>query len=145
MERATAYGDAFGKVIIRAVGLCALFFFLFANPLVLRPRFWTASVIARSMAIDATLLVVGAGLVGLRRWAAVLSSAIGLYLAIELGVAGAGAGLLLSLTLLIPLPLTFIFWRTLVWGDKRRDPLLAAGGLALSALVYYAAFLIHHA
>ena len=144
MERATPHGDAFGKVIFRAVGLCTLFFFLFANPLVLRPRFWTASVIARSMAIDATLLVVGAGLVGLRRWAAVLSSGIGLYLAIELGIAGAGAGLLLSLTLLAPLPLTFIFWRALLWGDKRRDLLLAVGGLAVSALVHYAAFLRRH-
>ena len=54
----------------------ALLLFTLANPLVLRPRFWSAHVVARSFAIDAMLLIVALGLLSLRRWAALLASLI---------------------------------------------------------------------
>ena len=47
---------------------------------------------------------------------------------------GGGLGVALTLSLLTPLPLTVVFWRDLVWGDKRSDLLLALASVIVSAL-----------
>jgi len=98
------------------------------------------------MAIDVALLVVGIGLILLRRWAALLSSALAGYAAFYSILSSADeveAGL--SLSFLIVLILTVLFWRTLVWGNKVRDPLLFLAATVISALIHYAAFAIRHA
>jgi hypothetical protein len=145
MEQANSNKRAVGRVMFRTVGLCSVLLFLLWNPLVLRPRFWNTTVVVRSLSIDTTLLVIGMGLICLRRWAALLASVLAAYVAIDSASTGGGFGVPLTLIILTPLPLTVVCWRDLVWGDKRRDLLLALASLIVSALFHYAAFLIHHA
>jgi hypothetical protein len=71
--------DTNGKLLFKLAGASSLLLLLFANPLVLRPRFWSVSVVARSLTIDVTLFLVGLGLICLRKWAAVLSSTVAGY------------------------------------------------------------------
>ena len=106
---------------------------------------WGATVVVRSLSIDAALLLIGTGLVLLRRWAALLASVLAVYVAIDLKSIGGGLGVPLTLGLLIPLLLTVVFWRDLVWGDTRRDLLLALASLIASGLFHYAAFVIRPA
>jgi hypothetical protein len=147
MERSSNYQDV-GKMAFKVMGACALLLFLFWNPLLLRPRFWNVSAVARSWTIDAILLVGGCGLIYLRKWAALLSSLLGAYVAltpIKSGVGVSAASVALSLIVLLPLLLSAVFWRKLVWGDRRRDPLFALVGVAASGLLQYVAFLVHRA
>jgi hypothetical protein len=140
----------YGKVIFRVAGGCALLLFFFWNPLMLPPRFWNPSAVARSMAIDTTLVLVGIGLIGLRRWAGLL----GLALAGCIGFASLlssteAAQMWLSLVLLMPAlilaVLIVVFWRTLAWGNRILDPLLALGGVVICALIHYIAFIVRRA
>jgi len=110
MERANSKKRALGHVLFRTVGLCAVLLFLLWNPLVLRPRFWSATVVVRSLSIDAALLLIGVGLIRLRRWAALLASVLAVYVAIDSASTGGGLGVPLTLCLLTPLPLTVVFW-----------------------------------
>ena len=142
--------EFYGKVIFRVVGGCALLLFLFWNPLVLRPRFWNASVVARSMAIDTTLIVVGIGLIALRRWACLLSLALAGCIGFAFLLSSTEAThVWLSLVLLVPAlilaVLIVVFWRTLVWGNGLLDPLLAFGGVVMCALIHYIAFIVRRA
>jgi len=145
MEQVSSNKRAVARVVFRTVGLCAVLLFLLWNPLVLRPRVWSATVVVRSLSIDAALLLIGVGLIRLRRWAALLASVLAVYVAIDFASTGGGLGVALTLSLLTSLPLTVVFWRDLVWGDKRSDLLLAFGSVTVSALFHYAAFVIHHA
>jgi hypothetical protein len=143
MTEINEYRDFCGKAVLRVFGVCALLFFLAANPLVLRPRSWNMAVAVRSTAIDAAVFAGGAGLILLRRWAAILTSALAAYIAILLLSSTTGlVEVCLSLLLLIPLVLTVVFWRILVWGDRFRDPLLVLATIGVSALVYYTAFIL---
>jgi hypothetical protein len=136
------------NVVFRILGFCAVLLFLLCNPLVLRPRFWSASIVLWSVTLDAALLVVGIGLVFLRRWAALLASVLGAYVAMHFAIASKGTGfgapliLVLLMPLLICLPLTVVFWKNLVPGDRRRDPLFVLAGLIIIALLHYLAFVI---
>jgi hypothetical protein len=145
MEQVNPNKRVVGRVIFGTVGLCAILLFLLWNPLVLRPRFWNAKVVVRSLSIDAALPVVGIGLICFRRWAALVASALAAYLAIYSVSTGGRFGVPMSLILLTPLPLTVVFWGDLVWGDKRRDLLLALASVTVSALIHYAAFVARHA
>ncbi len=141
MKRFSDSRDACGKAAFRLIGTCALMMFLFANPLVLRPRFWNASVVARSLTIDATLLLVGMGLICLRKWAALLSSALASY-TVFLFSTGQSTNIEWGLPFLLPLVLTIVFWRSLVWGDRRRDPLVVLAAVMTSALIHFVAFVV---
>jgi hypothetical protein len=145
MEQVSSNKRAVARVVFRTVGLCAVLLFLLWNPLVLRPRFWNATVVVRSLSIDAALLLIGIGLIRLRRWAALLASVLAVYVAIDFKIAGGSLGVPSTLGLLIPLLLTVVFWRDLAWGDKRRDLLLTLASLIVSGFFHYAAFVIHHA
>jgi hypothetical protein len=150
MRQFDDYRRFYGKVIFRVVGGCLLLLFLLWNPLVLPPRFWNPSVVARSMAIDTTLVVVGIGLIGLRRWAGLLSLALAGCIGFAFLFSSTEAShVWLSLILLMPvLILTFlivVFWRTLAWGNGLIDPLCALGALVLCALIHYIAFIVRRA
>jgi hypothetical protein len=145
MEQVSPNQRTVARVVFATLGLCAILLFLLWNPLVLRPRFWSARVVVRSLSIDTALLVIGVGLILLRRWAALLASVLAACVAISFAKAGSGLGLPLTLGLLTPLPLTLVFWRDLVWGDNRRDLLLAFASLIVSALGHGLAFVIYHA
>ena len=71
-----------------------------------------------------------------------MASVLAVYVAIDFKGTGEGLGVALTLGLLT---LTLVFWRDLVWGDKRRELLLVLASLIVSALFRYAAFVIHHA
>ena len=143
MLQPPAYRAGFGTIIFRAIGVCALLLVLLWNPIVLAPRFWNASVIARSILLDATLLAAGVGLFCLRKWAALLCGVLSLWAAVGLGRTSDPAGVLLTVILLTPLLLFFIFWRTLVWGNKTRDLLMVLAAVMVSSMIEYVAFLIH--
>jgi hypothetical protein len=132
------------RVLFTTAGLCAISLFLLWNPLVLRPRFWSATIVIRSLSIDAMLLLIGVGLIRLRRWAALLASALAVCVAVDFATTREGLGVALTLGLLTPLLLTVVFWRDLVWGDKWRDLLLGVASLAVSGLLHYSAFVIRH-
>ena len=142
-EQVSSNKSAFARIMFTTAGLSAILLFLLWNPLVLRPRFWSAPVVVKSLSLDATLLLIGIGLISLRRWAALLASVLAVFAAMELY--GRGLGGPLALGILIPLFLTVVFWRTLVWGDKRRDLLLTLASLIVSGLLHYAAFVIRPA
>ena len=113
MEQVALDRRAVARVIITTCGSFSILLFLFWNPLVLRPRFWNAKVVIWTFALDAALLLIGVGLILLRRWAALLASATAVCLASnfvsrEGGISGATLGLL------TPLLLTVVFWRDLV-------------------------------
>lgn len=144
-EQVSSAKSAVARVMFTTVGLSAILLFLLWNPLVLRPRFWSATVVVRSLSLDATLLLIGIGLISLRRWAALLASVLAVYVAIDFDGIGRGLGVPLALGILIPLFLTVIFWRTLVWGDKRRDLLLTFSSVIVSGLLHCAAFVIRPA
>lgn len=136
----------YAKVIFRVVGGCPLLLFLFWNPLVLPPRFWNASVAARSMAIDTTLIVVGVGLIALRRWAGLLSLALAgcigfAFLVSSTEVEHVWTSLMLLTSALILAALIVVFWQTLAWGNLILDPLFALGAVVVSALIHYTAFI----
>jgi hypothetical protein len=135
-------GKDVGSILLRLVGVGSLLLLLFANPIVLRPRFWSASDVARSIAIDATLLIVGTGLIFLRKWAALLSSAIASILAAQLLVAEVKINLVWLLPLLLPIVLTTFSWRGLVWGDKRRDLIFCFAAVISVGFLHYIAFLL---
>jgi hypothetical protein len=88
------------------------------------------------------LLLIGIGLISLRRWAALLASLLAIYVAIDFKSTEGGFGVPLVLGLLIPAILTVVFWRDLVWGDKRRDLLWTIAILIVTAAFHYAAFVI---
>jgi hypothetical protein len=141
MEQVNSNKRAVARVMFTTAGLCSILLFLLWNPLVLRPRFWNATVVVRSLSIDAALLLIGVGLIRLRRWAALLASVLAVYIAVDFA---SGLGVPLTLSLLAPVPLTVVFWRGLVWGEKRRDLLLALVSLIVSGLFHYASFVVHH-
>src|SRR6266851_1284242 len=144
MEQVSSDKRTVARVMFTTAGLCSILLLLLWNPLVLRPRFWSATVVVRSLSIDAALLLIGVGLIRLRRWAALLASVLAVYVAIDFKGTGEGLGVALTLGLLTPLLLTVVFWRDMVWGDKWRDLLLTLASLMLSGLLHYAAFVIHH-
>lgn len=145
IEQVNANKHIFSHVTFTTAGLCAILLFLLWNPLVLRPRLWSATVVVRSRLIDAALRLIGVGLIRLRRWAALLASAVAIYVATDFASSESGLGVALTLILLTPLLLTVVFWRDLVWGDKRHDLLLAIACLVVSGLFHCSAYLIHHA
>ncbi len=67
MQRFISYKDV-GKIAFMLEGSCSILLFFFANPLVLRPRFWNLSVVANLWVMDAILLVGGFGLIYRRKW-----------------------------------------------------------------------------
>lgn len=137
------YKSAVALVAFRGMGLCYLAFFLFSNPLVVPPRFWDATVIARSVSIDAALLIIAVGLFGLRRWAACLACIVAVTIAVGTADPGTPMGLLTILLLFSPCVMTWYFWQLLVPANKRRDLLLVLGSAAVSAAVHLAAFLTY--
>ena len=143
MQELKDYKHFASRVIFKLIGICPLVLFLLWNPVILRPRSWNAHVVARSMAFDTGLLVVGIGFIWLIRWAAFLSFALaewGIF-----GVMGAPeTRVALTLVFLVPLILTVVFWRNLVWGSRLRDLLLVLASIAVSAIVHYTAFLLRH-
>ena len=140
MEQVSSNKCTVARVMFTTAGLGAILLFLLWNPLVLRPRFWSARVVVRSLLLDAALLLIGVGLIRLRRWAALMASALAVYVAIDFEIRGGELGLAWTLGLLIPLLLTLVFWRESAWGDKRRDLLLALASLIVSGLFHCAAF-----
>jgi len=143
MAQFDEYRNFCGKVVFRAVGVGAFLLFLLWNPLVLRPRLWNTSVVAHSMAIDAALLAIGIGLFGLRRWAAILSSALTGYVAFPYLLSStAGTQVFPILIVLVPSVLTVVFWQALAWGNKLREPFLVLVIVLVDALIHYAAFVI---
>ena len=145
MELANSDRRVVGHVVFGTVGLCAILLFLLWNPLVLRPRFWNAEIVFRSLSMDTALLVIGVGVIRLRRWAALLASVFAACFAVDYATTGVGLGVPLTLFILTPVPLTLIFWRELVWGNKRRDLLLVLASLLLSALLHFTAFVLRQA
>jgi len=142
MEQANSFTGGFGTIIFRVIGVCTLLLFLFWNPIVLQPRFWDTSVVVGSIAIDATLLVVGVGLFCLRRWAALLCIALSVCFAFGLARPTEPAGILLVVIVLTPLPIAVVSWNPLKRVDWKRDPLIAVSGVMVSAIVHGGAFLI---
>ena len=124
-----------GRLVFRIIGGFALLLALFGNPIVLRPRFWNATVVAREIALEVTLIVVGIGLVAIRQWAAV-----GLSAATAFFVAEGGLGLFGICMFLTSLILTVAFWPALVCG-KRRDLLYVLAAVLISVLTEYVAFI----
>jgi hypothetical protein len=131
--------DICGRVAFRIIGGFALLLALFWNPIVLRPRFWNATVIAREVAIEVTLIVVGFGLVGIRKWAPVGLSVITVFL-----VAKGGLGLFGICMFLTSSILTVAFWSALVRG-KRQDFLYLFAAVLISVLAEYIAFVLRRA
>ncbi len=128
-----------GKAAFRLIGTCGLIFLLFWNPLVLRPRFWNPSVFFGFLFIDAALLVGSAGLLSLRKWAALLFLALSSYLAFVFSRGGHVAAIVI---VVMPLIISVAFWRDLVWGKAGRDSLLVVGGVVAAGVVDYLAFFI---
>lgn len=128
-----------GKLIIRTIGAIVLAVCLVANPLVLRPRTWTTAGLARSAAVDTTLIAMGVGLMLLRRWAAILMASVAGYLAVGFG---GSVALFMALLFLILLASTVLFWRTMQWGRWSLDPLLILAGALISAIMYGTAGLL---
>ena len=114
-----------GKAAFKLIGTCGLIFLVLWNPLVLRPRFWNLSVFCRFLFIDAALLVCSAGLLCLRKWAALLFLALSGYLALVFSTGGVAAIVIFVMSLII----CVAFWRDLVWGKAGRDSLLVVGGV----------------
>jgi hypothetical protein len=139
MEQAISYRDACGRLVFRAIGGLALLLVLFWNPIVLRPRFWNATVIARGVATEVTLIVVGIGLVCSRKWSAIGLTVVAAFLLAEGGLAAVGVCIFLT-----SLILTIVFWPALVPG-KRRDLLYVFAAVLTSALVEYVAFVFRRA
>jgi hypothetical protein len=88
MRQANPTKRLVGHIVFGNVGGCAILLFLLWNPLVLRPRFWNAWVIVRSFSIDAALLLIGVGLIHLRRWAALSAAALAASVVIEFAATG---------------------------------------------------------
>jgi hypothetical protein len=128
-----------GKAAFRLIGTCGLMLLLFWNPLVLRPRFWNLSVFFGFLTTDATLLVGAAGLLYLRKWAALLFLALSGYLAFVFSRGGHFAAILIFV---LPLIISVAFWRDLMWGKAGRDSLLIVGGVIAAGVVDYLAFFI---
>jgi len=131
------------KVLCRLTGVATLLLLLFWNPLFLRPRFWTAPAIAFSVSIDAALIIAGVGLVCLKKWGALVISAVALLLLTR--TAAQGAGFPWSLILLLPALFSAVCWRVLSWGNSRRDFLFALASIVTSGLLSYVAFVMRHA
>ncbi len=134
-----------GRLAFQCMGGFVLFLSLVFNPLVLRPRMWSVAVMGKEFATEATLILVGLGLLSVRRWAA-------LALSVLAGCVGGNAlyeyaryrpefivsAIVWFVVLLIPAVVTAIFWRSLVRG-KRRDLLYLLIAVGLSALIVCAA------
>lgn len=125
-----------GKLVFRIMGALALSLALVSNPVVLRPRFWNATVIVRGVAIEATLIAVGIGLLYVRKWAAINLSVVAALLLTERGL-----GAIALCILLILLILTVAFWPALVRG-KRRDLLYVLVAVLVSVITQYVAFVL---
>ena len=101
--------------------------------------------VANLWVMDAILLVGGFGLIYRRKWAALLSSAVAVYVAFS-GIRNVThidtADTTLLLIFLLPLLLVVAFWRTLAWGNRRRDPLFVLAGVVASGLLVCLAFVI---
>jgi len=139
MEQPSNYHDL-AKALCRLSGVAAFLLILFWNPVVLRPRFWTASAVAYSVSVDAALIIACVGLLCLRKWGALAISALALLLLTRMGT-----GLQWSLILLLPIFFTALVWRALRWGKWRHDLVLALGSIAASGLLTYIAFVMRHA
>jgi hypothetical protein len=90
MEQASSSKRAVVRVMFTTVGLCAVLLSLLWNPLVLRPRFWSATFVLRSLLGDAAVLLMGVGLIRLRRWAVLLASVLAVYVALDFSIKGGG-------------------------------------------------------
>jgi hypothetical protein len=113
-----------GRLIFRLIGGFALTLALFGNPIVLRSRFWNVTAVVHEVALDVTLIGVGAGLIALRQWAAVGLSVATAFLAV---VGGLDLfGICMVLTSLI---LNVVFWSSLVRGKRQDVPYLFAAVL----------------
>jgi hypothetical protein len=139
MEQVISYRDACGKLVFRIIGGSALLLAVFWNPLVLRPRFWNATVVTREVAIEVTLIVVGIGLVRVRKWAAVGLSVLAASLLAENGLGAVAVCIFLASSIL-----TVAFWPSLVSG-KLRDLLYVVGAVLISVLTEYVAFVFKRA
>jgi hypothetical protein len=143
MAHVDADRDFCEKFAFRASGTCALLLLLMSNPLVLRPRYWSAHVVARSLAIDGVLLTAGIGFIALRKWAALLVSALSVLITFEF--LRQSAGMAVPVMLATQPILTVVFWRTLIWGDRRSNALLVARIVLVDALIHSTAFIVRRA
>jgi hypothetical protein len=107
---------------------------LFWNPIVLRPRFWNATAETRGVAIEAVLILVGLGLIGIRKWAAIGLSVVTASLVAEGGLGWFGVCMFLA-----PSILTAVYWSALARG-KRQDIAYIFAAVLISALMEYVAF-----
>src|ERR1700733_3322811 len=103
MEHVSSNKRTAARILFISAGFFTILLFLLWNPLVLRPRSWSAAVVVRSLSIDALLLLIGVGLIRLRRWAALLASVLAVYVAVDLVTTRGGLGVVLALGLLMPL------------------------------------------
>lgn len=127
--------DICGRVAFRIIGGLALLQALFWNPIVLRSRFWNATVVTRGVAIDAALILIGLGLLGIRKWAAVGLLVVTASLVAEGGLGWFGVCMFLASSIL-----TAVFWSALARG-KRQDIVYLFAAVLISALAEYVAFL----
>lgn len=140
------YKDFSARTIFRIMGSCLLLWFLFWNPFVLRPRFWTMEVTLRSITLDTTLIGCGIGLILLRKWAALINSALLAYIGVTLiSSRPTVPQMCVGLALLASLTLTVRSWRRLTWGYISHDPLLILASAFVSAAIYYLAFTMRSA
>ncbi len=122
--------------MFRILAGCVLLLALFWNSIVLRPRSWNATVISRAVVIEVALVLLGLGLIRLKKWAAIgLSAAIAIFMAEE------GPGLFGICMMICSLILTVAFWPLLV-GAKRRDIRYLIVALMIGGLTEYVAFIL---
>jgi hypothetical protein len=133
--------ELLAKIAFRILGIGLLLLFLVSNPLVLRPRFWNASFVSRSMTINAVLLLEAFGFLLLRKWAALLNVVALVTIAFISSTVGFN-GAVIGLTL-VPVALSVFFWRNLVWGNHLRDFATCALLIVLVLLAHVAVYLTH--
>jgi hypothetical protein len=128
--------DDCGRVAFKVLGGLALWLSMFWNSLVLPPRSWNASVALRSFANESILILVGLGLLFLRRWAAITLSAVSVLLLAE----GGSAWIAWIWILFTPSILTVAFWPSLRRADKRCDLSYVFAAVMISVITEYVAF-----
>ena len=142
MKQITGFRAISARIACTTIGMGALVQAVFWNPLVLRPRFWNASVVTREIGIETALISVGLGLLSLRKWSALVTSAIAFWLAITYfrnSPPDAKLGFTLVLTM-VPIAMA-VGWPAFVWGNKRRDLLYVVVAALTSVVTVGIAFL----
>lgn len=141
MESSSSYRNV-GEALSRFAGVGALILLLLWNPLVLHPRYWTATTVSLSVLLDAALIIAGAGLLCLRKLGGLALSAVSLLLLTRTAVQIVAFPW--SLTLLLPIFFTAFLWRLLRWDSGGRAAFFILGSMVASGLLNYIAFLMGH-